>query len=128
MDNTQQVDAPGEPSEDDFVSRVLAVVETIPPGRVMSYGDVAEFAGVSSARMVGRILALDALADQQVPWHRVLRSDGRIAFPEGSEAYATQVRLLKRERVAVVNGRVAKTAFAWREDDLDASLWRPDFR
>jgi hypothetical protein len=35
-------------------------------------------------------------------------------------------RLLKREKVLVNKGRVAQTQFAWRDDDLDASLWRMD--
>src|SRR3954451_20417566 len=56
--------------------RVLACVELIPPGRVMSYKDVAEFIGVAGARHVGRVLAHDG---GTVNWHRVLRSDGTCA-------------------------------------------------
>lgn len=71
---------------------ILAAIAAIPPGRVMSYGDVAEFAGVSSARMVGRILAGDA-AD--VPWHRVLRWDGTPA----PHIRTRQLELLRAEGV-----------------------------
>jgi alkylated DNA nucleotide flippase Atl1 len=42
----------------------------------MTYGDVAEYAGASSPRIVGRVLALD---DGSVPWHRVLRANGTLA-------------------------------------------------
>lgn len=73
---------------------ILAAIQLIPAGRVMSYGDVAEFAGVSSARMVGRILALEA-AD--VPWHRVLRADGTPA----PQIRARQLELLRAEGTAM---------------------------
>jgi alkylated DNA nucleotide flippase Atl1 len=61
----------GEPTE--FAERVLAVVERIPPGRVMAYGDIAEYLGEGGPRQVGRVLALWGGA---VPWWRVIRADG----------------------------------------------------
>jgi alkylated DNA nucleotide flippase Atl1 len=57
----------------DYVERVLDVVELIPPGRVMTYGDVAEWLGAGGPRQVGRAMALYGSA---VPWWRVVRSDG----------------------------------------------------
>jgi alkylated DNA nucleotide flippase Atl1 len=44
-----------------MAARILACVEAIPPGRVMSYGDVAEYAGANSARTVGRVLIAAAV-------------------------------------------------------------------
>ena len=41
-----------------FAQRVLAAVDAIPPGRVMTYGDVAEYAGIRSPRSVGQVLAI----------------------------------------------------------------------
>ncbi|MFF1419128.1 MGMT family protein [Streptomyces sp. NPDC058200] len=64
----------GEPSElPEYAERVLDVAELIPPGRVMTYGDVAEWLGVGGPRQVGRAMALYGGA---VPWWRVVRSDG----------------------------------------------------
>lgn len=64
-------------SEDDelpeYAERVLEVAERIPPGRVMTYGDVAEWLGEGGPRQVGRVMALYGGA---VPWWRVVRSDG----------------------------------------------------
>jgi alkylated DNA nucleotide flippase Atl1 len=60
---------PGE----DFVSRVLEVVEQIPAGKVMSYGDVAAAIGSRAPRGVGQVMAYYG-AD--VPWWRVVRSSG----------------------------------------------------
>ncbi|MFJ9027961.1 MGMT family protein [Streptomyces sp. NPDC102274] len=57
----------------DYAERVLDVAELIPPGRVMTYGDVAEWLGEGGPRQVGRAMALYGGA---VPWWRVVRSDG----------------------------------------------------
>jgi len=43
---------------DGFASRVLDVVDAIPAGRVMSYGDIAEYLGEGGPRQVGRVMAL----------------------------------------------------------------------
>ena len=61
----------GEPEP--FVERVLAVVDAIPPGRVMTYGDVAATLGSRAARMVGQIMAYYG---SDVPWWRVVRASG----------------------------------------------------
>jgi methylated-DNA-protein-cysteine methyltransferase-like protein len=74
----------------DPVEAVLDAVASIPAGRVMSYGDVAEYVSVGSPRMVGAILSRYGGG---VPWHRVLRSDGRPA----PHLRAEQLRLLRAE-------------------------------
>ena len=58
---------------DDFAERVLDVVERIPSGRVLSYGDISDLLGDGGPRRVGRVLGRDGSA---VPWWRVLRADG----------------------------------------------------
>ncbi|WP_435854721.1 MGMT family protein [Streptomyces triculaminicus] len=57
----------------EYSERVLAVAELIPPGRVMTYGDVAEWLGEGGPRQVGRVMALHGAA---VCWWRVVRADG----------------------------------------------------
>lgn len=91
---------------DGDAARVLACVESIPPGRVMTYGDVAEFVGVRSARIVGRVLATD---DGSVPWHRVLRADGSLA----DHLYSEQRQRLLSEGVRFRGDRVELAAFRW---------------
>ena len=56
-----------------FVDRVLEVVDAIPPGRVMTYGDVAATLGSRAARMVGQVMAFYG---SEVPWWRVVRAGG----------------------------------------------------
>lgn len=99
--------------------RILATIRAIPRGQVAGYGHVAQRAGLPGrARMVARILSENT--DAGLPWHRVLRSDGRIAFPEGSTGYREQSQRLRGEGVVVENGRVRMPA---PERDLDAELW-----
>ena len=66
---------PGDPPPlDDFASRVLDVVDSIPPGRVMSYGDIAEYLAAGlGPRQVGRVMSVYGGA---VPWWRVIHADG----------------------------------------------------
>lgn len=109
---------------DAAIAAILDTVRRIPEGRVTSYGEIAARAGLKGrARMVGRVLGL-APEDAPVPWYRVLKSDGRIAFPAGSSAFRQQSKLLKGEGVAVKTGRVDLAIFAWaREQSLDELLW-----
>jgi alkylated DNA nucleotide flippase Atl1 len=60
----------------EYAERVLDVAERIPPGRVMTYGDVAEWLEEGGPRQVGRVMALYGGA---VPWWRVVRADGSLA-------------------------------------------------
>ncbi len=67
----------------DFVSRVIAVVEAIPPGRVMAYGDVAAAIGSRAARAVGQVMAWYG---DDLPWWRVIRASGQPPLCHDSEA------------------------------------------
>jgi len=69
--------------------------------------------------MVARLLSENA--DPRLPWHRVLRSDGRIAFPPDHAAFAEQSQRLRAEGVEVRNGRVQQRAAA----TLDELIWSP---
>jgi methylated-DNA-[protein]-cysteine S-methyltransferase len=58
-----------------FKERVIAVVKAIPPGKTLSYGQVAAAAGAYGAsRAVGTIMARNT--DLSVPCHRVIKADG----------------------------------------------------
>ena len=59
----------------DFAAKVLDVAEAIPPGRVMSYGDIAEYLGEGGPRQVGRVMALWGGG---VAWWRVIHGDGSL--------------------------------------------------
>jgi len=63
------------PTLSDFAAKVLDVAEAIPPGRVMSYGDIAEYLGEGGPRQVGRVMALWGGG---VAWWRVIHADGSL--------------------------------------------------
>jgi methylated-DNA-protein-cysteine methyltransferase-like protein len=110
---------PTIPPEHAAIRRVIAA---IPRGRVASYGEIAARAGLPRrARLVGRVLS-EAGAESKLPWQRVLRSDGRIAFPPGSKGFREQRARLIEEGVIVRNGRVDLCRFGWQRD-LDAEIW-----
>jgi alkylated DNA nucleotide flippase Atl1 len=70
---------------DDFAEAVLALVAEIPPGRVMTYGDVAAALGSNAPRAVGRVMSH---AGSDVPWWRVIRASGTPAAGFEARAFA----------------------------------------
>ncbi|HZH44407.1 MAG TPA: MGMT family protein [Lysobacter sp.] len=103
--------------------RIYAAIRAVPPGQVAGYGEIARRAGLPGrARLVARLLAQNE--DPALPWHRILRSDGRIAFPPGSRGFREQCARLRAEGVKVENGRARPTAAPART--LDEQLWRFD--
>jgi methylated-DNA-protein-cysteine methyltransferase-like protein len=101
--------------------RILAVIRAIPKGQVAGYGEVARRAGLPGrARLVARLLSQND--DPRLPWHRVLRSDGRIALPEGSAGYREQSQRLLAEGLRVEKGRVIGVRAA---ASIDEQVWGP---
>jgi methylated-DNA-protein-cysteine methyltransferase related protein len=87
--------------DEETVERVRAAVRAIPPGETASYGEIAERTGLRSARLVGRILSEDG---HDLPWHRVLRSDGTCA----PHLAAEQSARLRAEGILMENGRLPR--------------------
>jgi methylated-DNA-protein-cysteine methyltransferase-like protein len=111
---------PGKSAAD----RIFAAIRAVPRGEVAGYGEIARRADLPGrARMVARLLSEND--DRSLPWHRVLRSDGRIAFPPDSSQFAEQVQRLRAEGVQVVNGRVRGQRVAASIDEI---LWAPPKR
>ena len=103
---------------------ILKVVRSIAHGEVRGYAEVARAAGLPRhARFVARVLA--EASEPDLPWHRVLRSDGRIAFEPGSKAALEQARRLRAEGLKIDGLRVQRSS---RSGDLDSQLWAPPAR
>ena len=93
--------------------RIWDTVLSIPPGRVASYGQVADEAGLPRRhRLVGRAMR-NLPEDSGVPWFRVVNAQGRIALPRGSEAAALQRELLEAEGVEFCGERIELDRFGW---------------
>lgn len=83
----------------DFTQQVLDIIKSIPPGQVMTYGQIAAIAGdPRGARQVARILHGMSEA-HQLPWHRVINAKGGISLR--GELGVMQADLLRKEGVEV---------------------------
>jgi methylated-DNA-protein-cysteine methyltransferase related protein len=95
--------------------KIYAVVSRIPRGKVATYGQVAELAGLPrQARLVG--YALNVLPDgSAVPWHRVVNAQGRIS-PRSNDLGHDQVQaqLLAREGIRLRNGVIDLAQQRWQ--------------
>lgn len=82
----------------DFTHKVIKIIQKIPYGKVMTYGQIAKAAGSPrSARQVVRIL--HSMSEKySLPWHRVINSKGEISF-RNEEMFITQKRLLEDEGI-----------------------------
>lgn len=104
-----------------FYEQVYKVVRCIPPGKVSSYGRIAAMLGrPNAARAVG--YALSALRNPNkgiytsanVPWQRVVNSQGRISIRNREHTVNKQAKILRSEGVTVdENGRIDLTMHLW---------------
>ena len=103
------------PDRDERRARILSVVDSIPRGRVATYGQVAREAGLPRhARLVGRTLR-DLPSGTPLPWHRVVNSAGRISLRPGAARQRTR---LTREGVRfTAKGRIDLARFTWTPAD-----------
>ncbi|GAA5083398.1 hypothetical protein GCM10023259_093880 [Thermocatellispora tengchongensis] len=85
---------------------MLDLVERIPSGMVMSYGDIAEYLGEGGPRQVGRVMSQWGGG---VPWWRVVHADG--TPPPGHEQEV--LRLWRQERTPMRNDRADMRAARW---------------
>lgn len=98
-----------------FTASVIDIIQSIPPGKVMTYGLVAARAGNrSGARQVARILHSSS-EKHSLPWHRVINREGRISLPPGN-GFEQQKALLEQEGVLFSTGG---------KIDLEKYLWNP---
>lgn len=97
----------------DFTARAVAVIKSIPRGRVTTYGRVAALAGSPrGARQVVRILHTLS-AKEKLPWHRVVNGRGVVALPRGG-GFEEQCARLRAEKVAVAaDGKIDLARYGW---------------
>ena len=94
--------------------RIYAVLAAIPSGAVVTYGQVAELAGLPrAARLVGRTLS-KLPGDSTLPWHRVINASGSISLPEDSPGFERQKKRLQEEDVVVTGSRINLKKFRWQ--------------
>lgn len=91
----------------------FAALAAVPLGRVTSYGALARQAGMArGARLVGRWLG-DLPNGTDLPWHRVVNSQGRLAMPAGCAQDLEQQERLRAEGVVINDRRIDLRRFGW---------------
>ena len=101
---------------------VWQVVQGIPRGHVLTYGEVARLAGMTRwARRVSQAMRR-APRRMELPWHRVVNAQGKISFPEDSNGYRRQKRRLEEEGVVFLNGKIDLEKFGY-QGALDQLIW-----
>lgn len=104
--------------------RIWRVVDAVPAGYVASYGQIADLAGLPrGARRVGRALG-QVPSDREIPWYRILRASGKLAFDSGTRLFELQTARLQEEGVVILRGRINLKQFQW-QPDMDELLWAP---
>ena len=91
--------------------RIFTILADVLAGKVVAYGQLARMAGLPGrARWVGRLMG-HLPQDSTLPWHRVMKSSGHLAFSEQDPRFEKQRRLLENEGVHVIFGKVAQHYF-----------------
>lgn len=101
--------------EKNTFDKIYDLVCEIPPGKVASYGQIAELSGNRRlARVVG--YALHAIPDgSEIPWHRVVKKNGEVFGGAESESGRYQTELLRREGVGFIDGFVDMKKYQWQK-------------
>jgi methylated-DNA-protein-cysteine methyltransferase-like protein len=105
--------------KDSLFQQIHEVVQRIPPGKVATYGQIAQLLGMPrGARTVG--WALRAMPEAgDLPWQRVINARGTISFRPDSPGAALQRALLEEEGVVFdERGRVDLNVYGWAGLDL----------
>lgn len=99
-----------------YFEDVYAVVRSIPPGRVTTYGAIADFLALGSARMVGWALRQSSIMDGPIPAHRVVNRLGHLTGRLHFSDPAYMQRTLEKEGVKIKDHAVA---------DFKEKFWHP---
>lgn len=93
-------------SNDELRHIIIQQLSAIPKGNVVTYGDLAKMAGYPNhARYVGSVLK-KLPTDTELPWHRVINGQGKISFPENSEAFNEQKKRLEEDGIVILGNKI----------------------
>lgn len=103
----------------EFTLRAIRIIGQIPPGKVITYGMVAQYAGnPSGARQVSRILHSSS-GKYDLPWHRVVNRKGQIS-PRSSMSHLLQQQKLIEEGVVFDKyQKIDFSRFLWWPSETD---------
>jgi methylated-DNA-protein-cysteine methyltransferase-like protein len=98
-----------------YYEQVFEVTRHIPFGRVSTYGAIADYLALGSARMVGWALN-NSFTSDGVPAHRVVNRKGELSGRNHFPSPTMMQEMLEQEGVSVVNNKVV---------DFERLFWHP---
>lgn len=97
---------------------LFIALSQIPPGTVISYGELAQLAGLGrAARWVGRVLS-QLPDDTALPWHRVIAASGHLSLAADTASGQRQRQRLQEEGIPILNGKVDMRRHRWQPEGL----------
>lgn len=103
-----------------YIQNVHDITCLIPEGRVSTYGAIADYLALGSARMVGWALNKASLVDQEIPAHRVVNRKGELSGRNNFPTPATMQKRLQVEGVEVIDHKVAQFQdLFWHPENLE---------
>ena len=100
-----------EPSKQ---QKIWLTVQQIPAGKVATYGQVAELAGLAgAARLVGNTMS-KLPEGSSLPWHRVINAQGKLSFPADSKHYREQRLRLEAEGITFKGAGISLSTYRWQ--------------
>ena len=101
----------------DYYTAVYDAVCTVPEGRVTTYGAIADYLALGSARMVGYALRQLPGSLREIPAHRVVNANGELSGRHAFKPPGLMQKLLELEGTKVRNDRVV---------DFKSLFWHPE--
>jgi len=96
-----------------FSKQVIEIIKKIPAGKVATYGQIASLAGNNkAARQISRILH-SSTDKYDLPWHRVINSQGKISMRSG-DGFEMQKAMLESEGIQVIKDRIDLVKYKWQ--------------
>lgn len=98
--------------------KIINIISRVPAGKVVTYGQVAAMAGNHrAARQVSRVLH-SCSAKYELPWQRVIGSQGKITIPKDLPAHQLQKKKLQSEGILFGLGdTIDLTIYQWSGSD-----------
>ena len=107
-------DEPRRDPEPSREQKVYIALAAIPQGRVVTYGQLGDLAGLPrAARQIGYILR-NLPPESTLPWHRVINAAGKISLGPETESGIMQRARLQEEGVVFNSGRISLKQFRWQ--------------
>lgn len=102
--------------------RIYGLVAQIPSGKVANYGQIADFTGGCTARMVGYAMAAIP-PEVDIPWQRVVNSQGKVSPRRSGDGSLIQKQLLEAEGIPFsAKDKIDMKVYRWQGPDPEWAM------